>query len=163
MNQKLIDLCPFREKTASRKLYLTLARSDAPLSKSEIAKSAHLTVARTALLLAACFGWVLQNDLIRFSAREAALVETTPLRVEIFPESWTSWCDTANVGWGGLLLLTSLFYRGQRSAALAILGAGIAVYGHKLGIRTVEPIRDYHVAMMLGTVLALVGFRLGRR
>ncbi len=117
----------------------------------------------SALLLAACFGWVLQNDLIRFTARDAALVETTPLRVEILPESWTSWCDTANVGWGGLLLLTSLFYRGQRSAALAILGAGIAVCGHKLGIRTVEPIRDYHVAMMLGTVLALVGFRLGRR
>lgn len=53
MNQKLIDLCPFREKTASRKLYLTMAKSDSPLSKSEIAKSAHLTVARTALLLAA--------------------------------------------------------------------------------------------------------------
>jgi hypothetical protein len=53
MNQKLIDLCPFREQTASRKLYLSLARSDSPLSKSEIARTAHLTVARTALLLAA--------------------------------------------------------------------------------------------------------------
>ena len=53
MNQALFDRCPFREKTASRRLYLTLARSATPLSKSEIAKSAHLTVARTALLLAA--------------------------------------------------------------------------------------------------------------
>ena len=87
----------------------------------------------------------------------------TPLRVEILPESWTSWCDTANVGWGGLLLLTSLFYRGQRSAALALLGAGITVFGHQLGIRTVEPIRDTHVAMMLGTALAFLGLRLGRR
>jgi len=120
-------------------------------------------VVLSALLLAACFGWVLQNDLIRFSARSEALAETTPLRVEILPASWTGWCDTANVGWGGLLLLTSLFYRGQRSAALALLGAGITVFGHQLGIRTVEPIRDTHVAMMLGTVLALLGFRLGRR
>ena len=55
MNQALFDRCPFREKTASRRLYLTLARSATPLSKSEIAKSAHLTVARTALLLAAYF------------------------------------------------------------------------------------------------------------
>ncbi len=116
-----------------------------------------------ALLLAASFGWVLQNDLIRFTARNEALAETAPLRVEILPDAWTSWCDTANVGWGGLLLLTSLFYRGQRSAALALLGAGITVFGHQLGIRTVEPIRDTHVAMMLGTVIALLGFRLGRR
>ena len=120
-------------------------------------------VVLAALLLAACFGWVLQNDLIRFGPRREALAETTPLRVEILPESWTSWCDTANVGWGGLLLLTSLFYRGQRSAALALLGAGITVFGHQLGIRTVEPIRDTHVAMMLGTALAFLGLRLGRR
>ena len=120
-------------------------------------------VVLAALLLAACFGWVLQNDLIRFGPRREARAETTPLRVEILPESWTSWCDTANVGWGGLLLLTSLFYRGQRSAALALLGAGITVFGHQLGIRTVEPIRDYHVAMMLGTALAFLGLRLGRR
>ena len=117
----------------------------------------------SALMLAAYFGWVLQNDLIRFSARSEALAETVPLRVDILPSSWTSWCDTTNIGWGGLLLLTSLLYRGQRSAALALLGAGITVFGHQLGIRTVEPIRDYHVAMMLGTVLALLGFRLGRR
>ena len=53
MNQELFDLCPFREKTASRRLYLTLARSDSPQSKGEIAKAAHLTVAKTATLLAA--------------------------------------------------------------------------------------------------------------
>jgi len=122
-----------------------------------------MRIVLSALLLAACFGWVVQNDLIRFTERSEALAETTALRVEILPESWTAWCDTANVGWGGLLLLTSFFYRGRRSAALALLGTGIAVFGHRLGIRTVEPIRDYHVAMMLGTVIALLGFRLGRR
>ena len=120
-------------------------------------------VVLAALLMAACFGWVLQNDLIRFTARREALTETTALRVEILPDSWTAWCDSANAGWGGLLLLTSLFYRGQRSAAFALLGAGIAVSGHRLGIRTVEPIRDYHVAMMLGTVIAFLGFRLRRQ
>jgi hypothetical protein len=28
---------------------------------------------------------------------------------------------------------------------------------------TVHPVQDYHVAMFLGTVLALIGWRLGRR
>lgn len=117
----------------------------------------------SALLLAAGLGWVLQNDLIRFTPREAAFEGTTPLRVAILPESLTTWCESANVGWGGVLLLTSLFYRGQRSSALALLGAAITVFGHQFGIRTVEPIRDTHVAMMLGTVIAILGFRLGRR
>lgn len=53
MNQELIDRCPFREKTASRRLYLVIARSKGPMSKSEIAKDAHLSVAKTATLLAA--------------------------------------------------------------------------------------------------------------
>jgi hypothetical protein len=46
---------------------------------------------------------------------------------------------------------------------LVLIGAGVAVAGHRCGIRTVEPIRDYHVAMILGTVLCLVGYRFGRR
>ena len=53
MNQELIDRCPFREKTASRRLYLTLARADGALTKAQIAKAAHLTVAKAATLLAA--------------------------------------------------------------------------------------------------------------
>lgn len=53
MNQELIERCPFREKTASRRLYLTLARADGPLTKAQIAKAAHLAVAKTATLLAA--------------------------------------------------------------------------------------------------------------
>lgn len=53
MNQELLERCPFREKTASRRLYLTLARADGALTKGEIAKASHLTVAKTATLLAA--------------------------------------------------------------------------------------------------------------
>ena len=72
-------------------------------------------------------------------------------------------CDTANVGWAGVLLLASLFYRGPRMEVLVLVGAGVTVIGHQCGIRTVEPIRDYHAALMLGTVLCLVGYRFGRR
>ena len=53
MNQELIDRCPFREKTASRRLFLTIARSEEPMTKAEVARAAHLTVAKTATLLAA--------------------------------------------------------------------------------------------------------------
>jgi hypothetical protein len=44
-------------------------------------------------------------------------------------------------------------------AMLVLLGAVVAVTGHRLGIRSVEPIRDYHVALLLGSVISLVGFR----
>jgi hypothetical protein len=116
-----------------------------------------------AVLVVACGWWVYQNDLVRFSPRPEGGWETVPLQIPGVSAEWTSWCDTANAGWGGVLLLVSLFYRGHRMAALTLLGSAVAVFGHKLGIRTVEPIRDYHVAMLLGTVLALVGYRLGRR
>ena len=52
MNQELIDRCPFRENTASRLLYLAIARAG-ELTKAEIAKAAHLSVAKVATLLAA--------------------------------------------------------------------------------------------------------------
>jgi serine/threonine protein kinase len=112
-----------------------------------------------AVLIAASVLWCIQNELWHAQG----MAGTEPLAINGIPANWTSWCDTANVGWGAMLLLASLFYRGQRMAVLATLGAGIAVFGHKLGIRTVEPIQDYHVAMLLGTVLALVGYRFGRR
>jgi hypothetical protein len=113
-----------------------------------------------AFLIAACALWVWQNDLLRLNSVGGVIA--APLAIVGVPEAWTSWCDTANVGWGGVLLLASLFFQGHRMAALSILGAGIAVLGHKFGIRTVEPIRDYHVAMLVGTVFALVGYRLHR-
>jgi branched-subunit amino acid aminotransferase/4-amino-4-deoxychorismate lyase len=53
MNQELIDRCPFREKTASRRLYMAIARSEEPMTKAEVARAAHLTAAKTATLLAA--------------------------------------------------------------------------------------------------------------
>ena len=61
----------------------------------------------------------------------------------------------------GLLLLASLFFRGNVMSMFALLGAAVAAVGHQYGIRTVEPFRAEHVALMLGAVLALVGFRMG--
>ena len=49
----LESLCPFREKTASRRLYLSLARSGESMTKAQIARASHLTAAKTATLLAA--------------------------------------------------------------------------------------------------------------
>lgn len=112
-----------------------------------------------AVLIAACAVWTFQNRLLSGGVPGG----TVPLVIPGVPAAWTEWCDTANVGWGAVLLLTSLFYRGERMALLSLLGTAITVAGHKYGIRTVEPVRDYHVAMLLGTVLAFVGYRLGRR
>ena len=47
-------------------------------------------------------------------------------------------------------------------SVFVLLGAAVVAVGHQYGIRTVEPFRAEHVALMLGSVLALVGFRAGR-
>ncbi len=126
--------------------------------------------ALAAVLLAGCVLWACQNRLfgpdLALPAARAVEPEgpgTTPLALGGVPAEWTGWCDSANVGWAGVLLLASLFFRGHRTALLTVLGAAVVVLGHHLGIRTVEPIRDYHVSWLLGSVFALVGYRLGRR
>ena len=53
MKMNLESRCPFREKTASRRVYLTLARSENPMTKAQVARAAHLPVAKAATLLAA--------------------------------------------------------------------------------------------------------------
>jgi hypothetical protein len=109
------------------------------------------------LLLTACVGWAAQNAIWE-------LGPTVPLELPGVPPAWTAWCDTANVGWAGVLLLTSLFYRGGRMTVLVLAAAGVTVAAHKLGGGSaVEPVRDHHLAAMVGTVLALVGYRFGRR
>jgi hypothetical protein len=109
------------------------------------------------VLLASCALWVYQNRL--FVAPGA----TQPLSLGGVPAAWTAWCDSANAGWAGVLLLVSLFFRGRRMALLVTLGAAVVVLGHQLGIRTVEPVRASHVGWLLGSTFALVGYRLGRR
>ena len=55
-----------------------------------------------------------------------------------------------------------MLFRGNVMSIFALLGAAVMAVGHQYGIRTVEPFRAEHVALMLGSALALVGFRMGR-
>jgi hypothetical protein len=144
----------------------------------------HVRVLLAAALLTACGVWAHQNGLIPGAEAQAKLqaaVEsqdlsgleqaapldqsrvTTPLRVEGVPEPLTAWADSFNVGLAGLLLLVSLLFRGNQMSVLVLLGAGVAVAGHHLGIRTVEPVSAHHVALALGSVITLVGYRTGMR
>ncbi len=144
----------------------------------------HVRAVVASVLIAACALWAHQNGLtpgseiqtqaqravesLDLSALEsqAALDRgraTSPLAVGGVPAALTGWADSFNVGLAGLMLLGSLFFRGNVMSVLALIGAAVAVVGHQFGIRTVEPLSDFHVSLLLGTVLALVGFRLGAR
>ncbi|MGL4424390.1 MAG: serine/threonine-protein kinase, partial [Gemmataceae bacterium] len=131
----------------------------------------HIRAILATVLLSACAAWAVQNAL--FDRETAILAADTfrgtaggfvmqPLVVPGIPEEYTCWVHNVNPGWAGILLLASLFYRGHRTAILVLVGAAVTLFGTQLGIRTVEPIQDYHVSLMLGTMLALVGYRLGR-
>ena len=120
----------------------------------------HVRAAAAAVLLAGCGLWANQNGLL---PGPDATGDTTPLAVDGVPAGLTGWVDGFNVGLAGLLLLGSLCYRGNTMSVFALLGAGVAVAGHRLGVRPVDPLRADHVALLLGTVLALVGFRNGTR
>lgn len=144
----------------------------------------HVRAVAAAVLIAACALWAHQNGLVpgaEIQAQAQQAVEssdltalqqqaaldatraTKPLAVRGVPPALTARADSFNVGLAGLILLASLFFRGNLMGTFALLGAAVAVVGHQFGIRTVEPLRAYHVSLMLGTVLALVGFRMGMR
>jgi eukaryotic-like serine/threonine-protein kinase len=112
--------------------------------------------------LAACGIWAIQNRVLS-STELTATIETSPLIIPDLPPHTTAWIDTGNIGLAGILLLTSLLYTGTRMAALVILGSVIISAAHHMGIPSVPPIRDFHVGLILGTVVALFGYRLGRR
>jgi len=140
--------------------------------------------ALASILLAGCALWVYQNALFagsEFKAQAAQVVEsrdftqlkktaardlkkpTSPLAIDGVPASATDWLDGWNAGFAGLLLFGSLFYRGNLMGMFVLLGAAVAALGNQYGIRTVEPFRAEHVALMLGSVLALIGLRVGTR
>jgi serine/threonine protein kinase len=144
----------------------------------------HVRAVCAALLLAACAQWAHPNghvpgaeikqqatqaidggDLSSLQQQAAfdAARKTKPLALEGVSRPLTAWVDSFNVGIAGLLLLGSLVFRGNTMSVFVLLGAAVAVAGHQFGIRTVEPFRDYHVALMLGSALALIGFRCGSR
>ena len=123
----------------------------------------HVRIVLAVLLMSACAVWVHQNRaFFGFGEGREQIVGTTALQLNDVPAEYTDWADSANVGWAGVLLLSSLFFRGNRMAMLVILGAAICAFGTRFGIRTVEPIRDYHAAIILGSIFTLIGFRFGR-
>jgi serine/threonine protein kinase len=71
--------------------------------------------------------------------------------------------DGRNVGVAGLLLLISLFHRGTRMGVFVLLGAAIAAVGPAIGPTAFQLLREAHLAILLGTSLALMGFRLGAK
>ncbi|QEL17989.1 serine/threonine-protein kinase [Limnoglobus roseus] len=120
----------------------------------------HVRVVFGTICLAGCVTWAVQNHV--FTPADG--VGAMPLMIAGVPLEATIWIDTATVGWAGILLITSLFYRGPWMSVLVLLGAAVTVFAHKLAaIPSVEPIQDFHVGAMLGTVLSLVGYRFGRR
>ncbi len=119
----------------------------------------HVRITFAVVLLSGSTAWAIQN-----LATGADLHANTQLTVAGIPHEWTAWIDNATVGWAGILLLTSVFYRGPWMSVLVLFGAAVTVFAHKLAnIPSVEPIRDFHVCAMLGTVLAIIGYRFGRR
>jgi hypothetical protein len=120
------------------------------------------TVAIIALIL---FGlWTIQNNVFSVVAGDGILPLTAePLEIQGVPPQLTQWVDNANIGVASVLLLTSLLYRGTRMGLLVLVGAAVATIAHRFGIPAVDPVRDYHVGLMLGTVIALVGYRFGQR
>lgn len=122
-----------------------------------------------ALICLGAFGiWAWQNDVLHAGAVQVhnaapVALELEPLAIAWLPAGFTRWCDTANVGFAGILLLASLLHTGRFMALLVLVGAAVTIVAHQFGIPAVEPIRDYHVGLMLGTVIALVGLRFGQR
>jgi serine/threonine protein kinase len=119
----------------------------------------HVRLTFAIIFLSGCAAWAVQNHVLA-----GATGGNLPLVFDGVPFELTAWIDNATVGWAGILLVTSVFYRGHWMSVLAILGAAVTVFAHKLAhIPNVDPIRDFHVGAMLGTVLALIGYRFGRR
>jgi hypothetical protein len=133
---------------------------------------AHVRFVLAAALIAACGLWVHHNQLFFTSTVQAPAARagsaselgkpTRPLEIARVPAAATAWVDGWNIGVAGLLLLASLCSRGNVMSVFVLLGAAVVAVGHQYGIRTVDPFRAEHVALMLGFVLALVGFRAGR-
>ncbi|MBP3954629.1 protein kinase [Gemmata sp. G18] len=144
----------------------------------------HIRAIGAAVLLAACALWAQQNGLLPGAELHAQATQavdsqdlsvlqqpvaldanraTRPLALPGVPAPALAWVDGFNVGLAGLMMLASLFFRGNLMSVLVLIGAGVAAAGHQFGIHTVPPFRDYHVSLMLGSLLTLVGFRLGTR
>ena len=120
----------------------------------------HIRLVLATQLLALGTIWAIQNGLF---ANPLATTQAVPLALQDIPLTWTAWVDSWNVIAGGLLLLLSLFFRGNTASIFTLLGTAVIVFGHRCGIRPVQPFQEVHIALVLGCVLALVGIRFGKQ
>jgi serine/threonine protein kinase len=146
--------------------FITNAPRDPASAFVNLFVGSHIRFVLAAALVAACGLWVHQNQVLLAAGSQTAVrglgKPTQPLEIQGVPAAATAWVDGWNIGVAGVLLLASLCCRGNVMSIFVLLGAAVAAVGHQFGIRTVEPFRSEHVALMLGFVLALVGFRAGR-
>ena len=127
-------------------------------------------------LFGLCAMWIAKNNGFRTEiaawvdrAVSGKHVEATPSRAVVrfaipgVEPRLTERIEGTSVGVAGLLLLISLFHRGTRMGVLVLLGAAIAVAGPALGPTAFQPFREAHLAILLGTSLALIGYRFGSK
>ncbi|MCS7271736.1 MAG: hypothetical protein NZ703_11715, partial [Gemmataceae bacterium] len=93
---------------------------------------------------------------------EYLMLPTEPLQLPPLPSRYTAWINGWNIGVAAMLLLVSLFYRGHVMGLFVLLGVLVTAFGAHYGIRTAEPLRPEHTALILGTTLTLIGLRCAR-
>ncbi len=90
---------------------------------------------------------------------EASESKTKPLSISFVPSEVTSIFDSVNPIAAGVLLILSAFASSTLAVILTLLGAAIALVGHKLGIPIpdLDPLRPSHLVIVVGLLLGIVG------
>ncbi len=135
-------------------------RGDAFARFAELFVGPHVRAVAAAILVGACVVWAYQNGYLPGTVTHQL---AAPLVVPGVPAAFTSWVNGFNVGLAGVLLLGSLYLSGNLMSAFALVGAAVIAAGHHCGIRALAPFHDYHISLMLGVLLAIIGFRLAKR
>jgi hypothetical protein len=118
------------------------------------------------VLLALCGQWAVLNVGDRESRLDSSEGAGEPRPVVPFAvpgvdARFTDRVAVVNVAAAELLLLVSLFHRGPRMGVLVLSGAAVVAAGPAVGPSAFPPLHDPHLALLLGTFLALVGYRCG--
>jgi hypothetical protein len=131
------------------------------------------------VLLAACGGWLYQNDLIPGQEIKQVAAEavdridlpdftplekfdwnkgTKPLSIPLVPEALTAIFSSFNTGAAGLLLVLSAILRGSRITLFGWLAAIVAFAGPWLPLPALGPLTPPQVSMAAAALLIVPGF-----